>query len=218
MGHATIFAITSLTTEDLENDRQATLSKMANEAGANAAAMAVAMNLQHPVQVHKTADLSIGNWGKKIKREELTPEQKKSGGRFLFWSCWRGLVADPADAPAGVLDICWNTASELVTLALNPGQVKSQRPPHAWVTRNVFPMALIEPDGTFFQCVTSPDIDVFGETADGETASLYLNTSNARSWAKDPMAKIEEANFQAEYIRKLHQWPDHLVVEFDWNM
>lgn len=215
MPHHSAFVITSLTLKDLEDNRETTLRQLAREAGFDAAALTSTMdhaNARDP----KPETLAIGgNQHRFIKGEQrtnaecLTKDQMAAESTFQFWSDSKGRHADPGDAPAQILENSWNTAAELLTLALKTGQSK----------RPIFPQALIEPNGALSHHLTFPETDVFGDRVTGKTAAMYLEEpASAHFMAMNPLREIAQANFRAEYVRKLHRWKDHLVVELDWNL
>ena len=215
MPHHSAFVITSFTNAHLDQDPAATLWAAAREAGLAAAALADAMDHADNADP-RPETLSVGgNQHRFIQGEQRTNleifgrDNLSAREPFQFWSDRRGMHDDPGDAPQETVNDAWNTAATLVTLALRS----------RYAERPTFPQALLEPDGTFTHHLTLPDTDVFGDGAPGGAAALYLDEP-ASAWftAHDPLKEVDQANFRAQYVRKLHQWRDHIVIELDWNL
>ena len=203
MSHFSAFIITSFTKQDMNLNPELTPGQAAREAGLAATALADAMSHADGDEPRPETLSVSGNQHRFIQGEQRTnaelfgKDNLSERTPFQFWSDNKGRYADPGEVPQGTVDNAWNTASELVTLALKSSYGK----------RPIFPQALLEPDGTFTHHLTFPDTDVFGDTAPGGTAALYLDEP-ASAWfsAQNPLREINQANFRADYVRKLHQW------------
>ena len=215
MSHHPLFVITRLTQEDFAKSPDAVLRQMAGQAGNAAAELAESMTRSGDGQPRPQA-LAVGcSQHRFIQGEQRANGQVPSRQQMTeqepmqFWSEAKGRHADPARTPASVLANSWNSTTELLSLALRT--LRDNRP--------IFPSALIEPDGSYTHHLGFPEADVFGDTAPGGAAALYL-ADHAAAWlaARQPLRDIAQAHFRAGYIRTLHRWPGRLVIALDWNM
>lgn len=128
---------------------------------------------------------------------------------YEYWSQAAGQRLSPDLVPDDILQNAWNTTDELVTLGLRT--ITGNRP--------IFPSVLIEPDGTVSEHLMFPDADVFGDTKPGGVAAKFL-PEPGQAWfsAQQPLREIAKAQFRADYLRKLTDWPGHIVIELDWNI
>lgn len=133
-------------------------------------------------------------------------------------------AAGIARIPEEVLDNCWNTAHNLVSLGLeNPASHGTPYPEMGLI----YPQVLLDPDGIVAHCLNFPDENVFGETDQqmsyGITtkASTYIaepDSAQAHHRAKQPISRLRVAQFQIDYLRHLSQYDTNIVIEADWNM
>ena len=154
-----------------------------------------------------------GNPHRFIKNSGLTNSQHTAEENTpQFWSDRQGRICQPSElATIHLLDNCHSSTDALVTLAL-----KSRH-----LSLPIYPQLLIEPDSTLHHHLGFPDEDVFGDPKHGGTVTRYLPEDEpASSWflAMEPLRKLAEAQFQINYIRALAKYPDHAVIELDWNM
>ena len=131
-----------------------------------------------------------------------------------------GIAAIPLD----VLRNCWNLSQNLVTLALENRAAFGTGHPERGL---IYPDILLTPEGIAGEAMTFPNQDVFGNTDDelveGKdlTATQYLDNRHRGSayfGAQYPVIELTKAAFRCDYIRKMAQYHDHIVLEADWNM
>ena len=208
MSHYSAFVITTFT--DPKQLRQA-----AAEAAQKAEAIAVHMMYLGDDAPGAESLAIAGNQFRFIQGEtrtngEIFPSHELGQDRtYEYWSQASGHKLSPDLVPDEILQNAWNTTDELVTLGLKT--ITGNRP--------IFPGVLIEPDGTISEHLAFPDADVFGDTAPGGVAAKFLlEPSQAWFAAQQPLRDIGKAQFRADYLRKLADWPGHIVIELDWNL
>ena len=128
-----------------------------------------------------------------------------------IWNQKSGQKANAVDAASEVLDNCWNLTNQLIRLALKNNYAETP----------TYPQLLITPEGVVMHQLKQHDHDVFGDlTPGGMVARFRGSESPAVAWemAKRPLEELEQAKFRIQYLNALAAYPDHAVVEFDWNL
>ena len=219
MSHYPAFVITSLELEKGRIPSDTELRRAAREAQETATAMIAAMD---PADEDKPRPESLslgGNTYRFVQGNEDTnsdtfagmPRNQWPTTTFQFWSDRNGTFADASEAPHQILDWCWNTSSNLVTLALESNPKR----------RRIYPALLLIPGQDLpLHHLRYQDNDVFGDAAPEMTASRYLEGDPVMAWhrAKAPLQELAEAAFRVDYLKALQHHADRLVIELDWNM
>ena len=128
------------------------------------------------------------------------------------------------DMPMDILDNSWNTGYNLVSLALeNRASHGTQHSQHGLI----YPDVLLNTGGIVSHSLGYPTLNIFGETDEeysaGESRRAHhylphLDPAQAHFSAMSPINRILRATFEADYVREMAKYDDHIVLEADWNM
>ena len=134
------------------------------------------------------------------------------------------VITATAEIPMEILDNCWNTAHNLVSLALQNRAAHGTGHPNRGL---IYPDILINTDQILAHSLNHSDVNALGETdqqfATGESrmASRYLpheEAGQAHFLTMGPIYRLERAQFELDYVKELSKYDNHIVLGADWNM
>ena len=134
------------------------------------------------------------------------------------------VFAAVARIPMEILDNCWNTAHNLVSLALQNSAAHGAGHPNRGL---IYPDILLNTDRILAHSLHHPDVNALGETdqqfmtGESRRANRYLpheEASQAHFLAMGPLYRLERAQFELDYVQEISKYNNHIVLEADWNM